>query len=225
MDFGGAGGSLARALRFYLVDNGYEITLVDIDRDAVAAASLDPPLIAKRVIDAAEPLPFDDCAFDVVVSADVFEHIPAESRGRWAAELGRVAGLGQIHTFPCDSGDGRFNSTAPDLAMNNWHVAQFGRPERWTAEHIAGGVPSFELMAQIFAPSKVIGIANVDVWLETIKYQFIVTSGWHRLLLGLRYLVRRRRLDQMPPFKGCLFLVKPHGVAAQIRLPASIIST
>jgi hypothetical protein len=61
----------------------------------------------------------------------------------------------------------------------------------------------------------VVGIANVDVWLETIKYQFVKTSGWHRLLLGLRYLVRRRRHDQMPPFKGCLFFVKPQRLAVQ----------
>jgi len=67
-----------------------EVAVTDIDRAAVDAVELRSPVTRKHVIEPTPPLPFRDLTFDVVVSSDVFEHIPRDLRDPWARELARV---------------------------------------------------------------------------------------------------------------------------------------
>lgn len=206
LDFGGADGSLGRALRFYGLADHYALTLVDIDRQAIEQAAIRPPIQDAFAIDPNEPLPFADRSFDIVVSSDVFEHIPGESRQRWALELARVGRLAQVHSMPLDSADGRWASSRYDLAYAEWLRAT-GRSDRWTMEHLENGVPTLEAVRDLFEQGRVYGIANGDVWLRSMRAQAGPKDPISRLLFAAQYVFRLRRLDRLPPFKNALVVV------------------
>jgi 2-polyprenyl-3-methyl-5-hydroxy-6-metoxy-1,4-benzoquinol methylase len=81
LDLGCRYGALTRAYA-----RGNEVIGVDVDREALAeAAKLG---IETQWADVDEPLPFDDASFDVVVAAEVLEHL---SEPRWLVrEVARV---------------------------------------------------------------------------------------------------------------------------------------
>lgn len=215
LDFGGANGSLARALRLYGLADAYRIVLVDIDAEAIEAADTSPPVEAASVIEPDGSLPFPDDSFDLVVSSDVFEHIPAASRSRWANELRRVARFGQIHSVPADSDDGRWISTRVDREYDQWFRDRFGMQDRWTAEHIETGVPSVESLRELFGDCRIDGISNAEGWLAAMQAQQGSKSPASRLRFALRYYRRLRQLEGRPPFKNCLIVVEPAGWSAQ----------
>lgn len=207
LDFGGADGSLARALRFYGIADHYALTLVDTDREAIARAEIRPPIDDAVAIDPDEPLPFADGAFDIVVSSDVFEHIPAEARARWADDLARVSRIAQVHSVPLDSADGRWASSRYDRAYDAWLRATTGQSDRWTTEHLETGVPSVETIREIFEPTSVEGISNGDVWFAAMKAQNGPKDPISRLRFAVRYVRTLRSLERRPPFKNALVLV------------------
>jgi hypothetical protein len=205
LDFGGGNGSLRHAMRLYGVTRHYRLTLADVDVEAVAAAPRDQSLLDAIVLDVSGPIPLDDMSIDVAVSSDVFEHIPPDARRYWIEELGRVSRLGQIHTFPADSEDGRWGSTAADRLFDAWYRDRYGFAERWTEEHLAHGEPSVEEMAGYLPGASTQGFANTSVWLAMVKNQF--SAGFiGRCSFALRYLTTMRKVDSRPPFKGCLLL-------------------
>ena len=204
LDFGGGGGQMRQILRIYGLESRYELHLVDVDRAAVESAQLGGSLATKHVIGFEPPLPFPDRAFDVAVSSDVFEHIPAEQRSAWAEELRRVTRLGQVHTMPCDDDTGHWASGATDRDLAAWYRDRFGTEERWTVEHIANGVPTVRELRSIFDGARIDGFANVKVWTESMHQQFGSPGLRGRLAFGLRYLFRLRDEDRRPPYKACL---------------------
>lgn len=206
LDFGGLSGALANVIRLYGLTRHYEIHVVDIERETIDAVQLRPPLVGKLAIDPRPPLPYEDAAFDVVASSDVFEHIPRDLRGAWADELARVARLGQVHTVPCDSLDGHWQSSAVDREFDAWHRSALGEPERWTAEHIENGVPTVDELTSAFHPTALRGLANTSLWLDSMRVQFGSPGSLRRLPFLLRYIANRAR-DERPPFKGCLIVV------------------
>ncbi len=181
--------------------------LADIDAAEVAAAQLDGLLIRKMVLEPDGALPLNDRELDVAVSSDVFEHIPPQERVRWAGELVRISRLGQVHTFPADSRDGRWASTEADQRLDAWHRSAFGAPERWTAEHLAHAEPVVEDMLAAFPGARVHGFANTAIWLEMLQDQLSGKGAWTRGAFALRYATRLRRADQRTPFKGCLLVL------------------
>jgi len=209
LDFGGADGSLARALDFYGLTDRYRLVLADIDETAISSAVIRPPTERAVLIDPDEPLPFEDDEFDVVVSSDVFEHIPGGARVRWVSELGRVCRIGQVHSMPADSADGLWTSTATDHAFDQWYVERFGSRERWTREHLETGLPTIEMLRDLFPSSRISGISNASVWLEAMHAQFGPKHIAARCLFAVDYFRRFRRLEGRPPFKNCLVVVDP----------------
>lgn len=206
LDFGGLSGSLADVIRLYGLTRHYEIHVVDIDRQAIDGVELRAPLTGKLAIAPEPPLPYPDSAFDVVVSSDVFEHIPRELRSSWADELARVARLGQVHTVPCDSQDGRWESSLVDREFDTWYRAMVGEPERWTAEHIENGVPTLDELTSAFHPTEIHGLANTGLWMDSMRVQFGPPGVLRRLRFLARYIAERAK-DDRPPFKGCLIVV------------------
>lgn len=206
LDFGGLSGSLAHAIRLYGLTRRYEIHVADIEREAIQSIQLRPPLVGKLAIEPFPPLPYADGSFDVVASSDVFEHIPPAMRGPWAEELSRVTRLGQVHTVPCDSADGRWESSAVDRAFAAWYLSVFGEPERWTTEHIANGVPTINDLHGYFRPTESRGLANTAIWMESMRVQHGPPGWFRRVWFILRY-IPRRTADLRPPFKGCLIVV------------------
>ena len=202
LDFGGAHSPLSDFLRMYGLGRHYRVTLADVDQAAIARARLRPPLQSRHVLDPSARLPFEDGAFDVVVSSDVFEHIPVRERPRWASELQRVSRHGQVHNIPCD-GD-QFVSSRTDAEFQRWHVARFERPEPWTAEHIANGVPRVDELKELFPEARLKGSANAALWLRTMKDEAARRSSVRRLTRALAYALLRQRLDARGPYKACL---------------------
>ncbi|MDP9227317.1 MAG: class I SAM-dependent methyltransferase, partial [Actinomycetota bacterium] len=102
LDFGGGHSPLSPFLRLYGLRANYRVTVADVSAEAIGAAQLASPLVAKELLSQEGSLPFPAGKFDVVVSSDVFEHIPRGFREHWAGELKRVSRIGQIHNVPCD---------------------------------------------------------------------------------------------------------------------------
>jgi hypothetical protein len=194
LDFGGAGGALARALEVYGRAARYQVVSADID--PAAQIMLDPD----------GPIPLPDRSFDVVVSSDVFEHIPAGERGRWVAELERIARLGQVHTFPADDLQGKWAGRSADLAFEAWFRHRYGHAERWTAEHIENGLPTVEEMLALYPGATVTGFANARIWVAMLADQHLSPNPLRRLLFGLRYLIRDRQRDLVGPWKAALLV-------------------
>jgi SAM-dependent methyltransferase len=202
LDFGGASGALATTMSLYGRDRAYRVLLADIDTEALAGKD------SAIILDPAGSIPLPDDSVDVAVSSDVFEHIPPAERGRWAAELGRVARLGQLHTFPADSADGTWRSTAADVEFDRWYQDTFGERERWTTEHLATNEPTVEEMGALFPGAQVRGFSNIDVWSAMLIDQHSSSTALRRLNFGLRYLLRYRRADRVPPWKAAILSVR-----------------
>jgi SAM-dependent methyltransferase len=216
LDFGGLGGSLAEAIRLYGLTDSYEIHVVDIEREAIEAIELRPPLAGKLTNDPLPPLPYPDRSFDVVASSDVFEHIPHNLRNAWADELARVARVGQVHTVPCDSSDARWESSAADREFASWYESTLGEPEPWTTEHITNGVPTVNELTAAFRPTELRGLANTAIWMDSMRVQYGPGGLFRRLRFITRY-IARRTADERPPFKGCLVVVDRDGEPQQSR--------
>lgn len=204
LDFGGGRGSLAKAAVLYGLDRHYRFVLADVDAAAINGYASDGLVLESLLLDPDGSIPLDRKAIDVAVSSDVFEHIEAGRRSHWAAELARVSRLGQVHTFPADSRDGRWASTVTDRALAAWHRTRFGVGERWTEEHLMGQQPLIEEMTLLFGPCDVRGFANTAVWTAMLHDQLRGGSRFSKLRFALRYLATLRIADRQAPFKACV---------------------
>jgi SAM-dependent methyltransferase len=74
------------------------ITICDTDARAIDAARKlhGRKLVGADVIDPAAPLPYDDGQFDLVVSMDVIEHLPASALLPWLQDVSRVTKPGGL---------------------------------------------------------------------------------------------------------------------------------
>ena len=123
LDYGcGSGYGSARIAR-----TADHVTGVDVADDAVAHAQSEfgTGNLDFMAIDPVEPLPFDDAAFDVVLSFQVFEHVSDTSL--YLSEIRRVL-----------SPQGRLVLVTPDRSTrllpmqrpwNRWHVHEYGKGE------------------------------------------------------------------------------------------------
>jgi SAM-dependent methyltransferase len=207
LDFGGGSGLLAEAMRLYHLTSHYEVVLADIDAEALAAAPTGSPLGARLLLHEGGAIPLSDGSVDLVVSSDVFEHIPSAARPHWAREIDRVARLGHVHSIPTEDPTHGMRSEEADAAFQAWHVLTFGRPDRWTTEHLAIGAPDLSELRALFPGARVRPFSNVDVWLESIRVHRTTTNPIHRMPFLLRYLRSLRGRQQHPPFKSSLVVV------------------
>lgn len=113
----------------------HPVTGVDPDFDRTALRST--PWLTP-VTGSAEALPFDDSSFDRVVSAEMLEHLPPETRQVALREMVRVLRPGGrlIVTFPSGA-----TATRLDTAINAAHTKRFGVEHPWVSEHLRNGVP------------------------------------------------------------------------------------
>jgi len=91
--------------------------------------------------------PFRDGSFDVVVSSDVFEHIPPTDRKTAVLEMLRLSKNFVVLGAPFYS---EYAKDAEGRA-NDFFAASAGRPHPWLEEHIRNGLPSkleFETILQ-----------------------------------------------------------------------------
>ncbi len=78
----------------YLLERGYDVTGIDISEVALEYFK------GKKVVGDITNMPFDDSSFDLVISSEVLEHIPANKYQKAIHELGRVAAKWIIVSTP-----------------------------------------------------------------------------------------------------------------------------
>lgn len=81
--------------------------------------------------------PFDPLEFDVVVSLDVVEHIPAEGREQFVHECGLAARRAVLIAAP----HGSAGHVACEARLDRLYADVHGEPHRWLHEHVVNGLP------------------------------------------------------------------------------------
>lgn len=120
LDVGGIKGELA----IFLPET--EITTINIEGED-ADAHFD-----------GDRLPFADGEFEVAVSLDVLEHIPAQDRALHFRELARVARRKVIVCCPL----GTPEHVEAERTISAWHEDYTGRDHRFLSEHLENGLPT-----------------------------------------------------------------------------------
>lgn len=155
-----------------------------------------------RVCADAASLPFPSDSFDVVISVDTVEHLPAEIRSAFISELKRVAAHTVVITCPMQSEDGKFRAAESDRRLRQ-DIEDRGNPvPDWLEEHIRNKHPMREELAALLPEAKITGTQNCDAWL---RYSCLYHRplGW--LVAGLRYRSTLARRDAVPPhWRGTL---------------------
>lgn len=202
LDVGGGPAGLASLLK----GRGYRIIALDPDQDALRGNR------ALKVVGDGCQLPFDDRSVDIVVSVDSLEHVPAGRRLAFLSELGRVARGRLIIHCPIDSADRRFQATHYDRVFQRLHRKYFGQEEANTAEHLACGLPTVELVKAAFPEASVLGRQNGKIWL---RHMMGGRQRWWRLVNGLHYVLALQSHDDEPPYHGALMVIdEPRSHAA-----------
>lgn len=124
LDIGGHGG---KSREFFPEDDVTVLDVYDIEETGyVQGDALD--------------LPFGDNEFDITLSFDVLEHIPAGKRRRFVEESARTAETAMVVAAPFYSKMAR----QTEFALNHYHKTLTGRPHQWLQEHIDYGLPKAE---------------------------------------------------------------------------------
>lgn len=128
------GGGEGIALHFF-PDDGLEILDQTIAED-----------IPNFVQGDATAMPYEDGAFDYVMSVDVYEHIPPEARQKYLSELRRVAGKGVLLAGPFESEAVR----AAERLVNELHRAVHLQGNVWLEEHKENSLPDLPQTREFF---------------------------------------------------------------------------
>jgi len=173
-----------------LCDTAATVTAVDVSADAIAFASARyrSPNLTFRHIKAAEPLPFPDHSFDVVLSFQVIEHVSDEAG--YLQEARRVLKPG-----------GRMIIVTPDRTLrllplqkpwNRWHLREYSAA---SLQRIAA--PWFQIESTLR-----MGAADAIAQVETRRYR---RAKWLLLPLTLPFVpesLRRLGLDTVHRLLG-----------------------
>lgn len=131
LEVGGAGSPLRQFLP--------EDTITALDRTATGERG--------DIQGDARAVPFADASFDVVLSTDMLEHIPAADRPRVLDEQARVAREFAIIAAP-------FHTPATERGeqtLDGLYTALSGHPHHWLAEHRARGLPTEAWMEDLLS--------------------------------------------------------------------------
>jgi SAM-dependent methyltransferase len=116
----------------------------DVAVEVVDARAADYP--EHRVCDPHAPLPFADRAYPVVIALDVLEHVPADARPAWLAEVWRVTGhlllLGNPFATP--------GVAEADGYLFELIRSRYGYEHGFLAEHLRHGHPEVEATRAFF---------------------------------------------------------------------------
>ena len=120
-------------------------------------------------------LPFADGSFDVVVSCDALEHVPARDRPRFVAELARVARRYVLLTAPMASP----NAVLAERIVGEFVRLRLGQPQRQLLEHSLNGLPRAEDVL----------LALEQVGLSCVSFPSEDLHGWLFMMLAKHYLM------------------------------------
>ncbi len=184
LDVGGGDGTIA----FFNKDN--DITILDINEEELKKAE---KLNLKTITASGSKIPFPDKSFDIVLSIASLEHIPSKERLAYLKELKRVAKKKVLIYFPT-------GKTAENYDKKLLNFRKFlGKKDPWTEEHIKNGLPSINLIKQIFPNSNIKNIQNAYLWYVIMIIQTIPLLN--KFLPGIIYFILKP-LDKFQPFIG-----------------------
>ncbi len=156
LDVGGGSEYMQQQLKS--IDIDYELTVLDI---------IEKPKGIKvtYVQGDATKMGFDNDQFDLVISTDVFEHIPEKNKQAFLDECLRVAKEACIIAAPFETE----GVTAAEIAVNNFNKKLFGVGQNWLVEHLELGKPTLKLVTDTLErdkiPYKDFGTQNITTWL------------------------------------------------------------
>lgn len=165
LDIGGRNGRMELFL-----DPQDELLLLDIRKG---------PESNLIVGDATDLKEFSDGYFDVVVSGDVFEHVPPQKRECFLLESLRVAKGLVVHAAPFDD----LGVRGAEIQANNFFRKINGNDHLWLKEHIENGLPKFEDLEKIVNSRgfrcDVIKSNNLSNW---ILLQYVIFCAYNFIL-------------------------------------------
>jgi len=128
----------------------------------------------ERVEGTATALPFPDASYDVVLSLEMMEHLPADVREPALREMLRVLRPGGrlVVTFPAGATAERL-----DAWLNAAYRRRHGRDHPWAVEHLENGLPEAEPIARQAAslgPRRV--VVRRHAWAPAWKLQQLLFS-------------------------------------------------
>ena len=88
-----------------------------------------------------------DDQYDVVISSDVFEHIPSDKREAFLKETKRAAKILCLHCFPFKSNSVK----SAEIRTNEYYKSIFGQDHIWLVEHIENGLPDIDEIKKIIS--------------------------------------------------------------------------
>jgi glycosyltransferase involved in cell wall biosynthesis len=159
---------------------------------------------ASFVAGDATTMPFPDGSFDVVVSLDVFEHVPPQLRDRFLSECARLCRVGVLLAAPFEGTE----VEAAELQADGFFAGMFGASFRWLEEHRIAGLPRLEHTVEQFRrlglATHSFGHGNLTIWNAAMHLHFL-KEGVPLLAPAVRAfdavynrLIARR--DHEPPF-------------------------
>jgi ubiquinone/menaquinone biosynthesis C-methylase UbiE len=202
----------------WLVRNAnFRTCLVDRDPDVVGDAR---GRDSWRVCADAMSLPFATGSFDVVISVDTMEHLPAGERATFVKELTRVAARAVVITCPLQSQDQEFRAGEFDHQLQQEIATRNGHVPAWLEQHLSEGHPTREQLLQLLPEARITGTQNCDVWLCYASL-YLRPFGW--LLAGLRYGAMLTERDAVPPYWRGTLVWEKHSLCSQSQPNRSVI--
>lgn len=163
LDVGGYKGEIHR----FFPENQAKITIIDLfDSNA-----------ANYIKGSALDMPFQNDSFDYVVSFEVFEHIPRESREIFIQECKRVSKNEVILTAPFSGVNNEVLDS--EILVNKFWKTMHGDNHRWLYEHISYGTPSENELEDILKNQnlkyKKYGNNDLTLWNLMLSFNYITT--------------------------------------------------
>jgi len=171
------------------------VTAVDVADDAIAYArgQFRRANLEFRAIDPAEPLPFSDASFDVILSFQVFEHVSDPSH--YLSEVRRLlAPNGNLILITPDRSTRLLPRQRP---WNRWHVHEYGKRE--LAAVLANHFDQIEVLGMTARPEMIgyeLRRCNRVKWLMLPFTLPIMPDRWRVACLNFVHRIRGRRIGQ-----------------------------
>jgi len=171
------------------------VTAVDVADDAIAYArgQFRRANLEFRAIDPAEPLPFSDASFDVILSFQVFEHVSDPSH--YLSEVRRLlAPNGNLILITPDRSTRLLPRQRP---WNRWHVHEYGKRE--LAAVLASHFDQIEVLGMTARPEMIgyeLRRCNRVKWLMLPFTLPIMPDRWRVACLNFVHRIRGRRIGQ-----------------------------